>query len=89
MHISLAVVSLGLLGLSSAQKSIVTEIPFPVPVDQQPVVASVVKADATQTIYALQCAEGTDETECGIPSVSYTRSPPDMIGLGFSDYNED
>ncbi|OJD18486.1 hypothetical protein AJ78_01475 [Emergomyces pasteurianus Ep9510] len=90
MHISLAVVSLGLFGLSHAQKSMVTVLPFPGPVEQQPVVASVIKADPTKTIYALQCAEGTDDTtECFVPSMTYTRSPPDMVGVDVPGYEED
>ncbi|PGH02821.1 hypothetical protein GX51_04433 [Blastomyces parvus] len=91
MQISLALVSLGLLGLSRAQKSIVTELAFPGPVDQQPIVASVVIASATVTIYALECAPGTDDTECGVPGVSYTTwpGPPNAVAMGFQGYGED
>ncbi|EQL34678.1 hypothetical protein BDFG_03396 [Blastomyces dermatitidis ATCC 26199] len=89
MQISLVLGSLGLLGLSRAEKSIVTELAFPGPVDPQPIVASVVKADPTATVYALECAPGTDDTECGVPGVSYTTSPPNKVAMGFQGYGED
>ncbi|KKZ62472.1 hypothetical protein EMCG_03135 [[Emmonsia] crescens] len=89
MHISLAVVSLGLLGLSRAQKSIVTELSFPGPLDTQPpVVASVVNADPTATVYELRCVEGTDETECGLNHAILTQAP-NMIGMSFESRDED
>ncbi|EEH06354.1 hypothetical protein HCBG_05670 [Histoplasma capsulatum G186AR] len=90
MHISLAVISLGLLGLSRAQKkSIVTDLTFPAIVDPQPIVASVVKADQTETVLHLQCAEGTDETECGAPSITYTHIPPRIVAIEFQGDGED
>ncbi|OJD27693.1 hypothetical protein ACJ73_00902 [Blastomyces percursus] len=89
MQLSLALVSFGLLGLSRAQKSIVTELAFPGPIDPQPIVASVVKADPTATVYSLECAPGTDDTECGVPGVSYTTSPPNKVAMGFRGYGEE
>ncbi|PGH35378.1 hypothetical protein GX50_01716 [[Emmonsia] crescens] len=89
MHFSLVVVSLGLLGLSRAQKSIVTELSFPGPLGTQPpIVASVVNADPTATVYELRCAEGTDGTECGLNRAILTQAP-NTIGMGFEGEDED
>ncbi|KAK2742632.1 hypothetical protein FQN55_007751 [Onygenales sp. PD_40] len=73
MHISISLVSLGLVGLShAARKSIVTELTFPMQMDAQPLVGSVMQADPTATTYLVSCREGTQDVDCGVPSPGLT-----------------
>ncbi|KAK2813745.1 hypothetical protein FQN50_000143 [Emmonsiellopsis sp. PD_5] len=73
MHISIPLVSLGLVGLShAAEKSIVTELTFPMLMDEQPLVGSVMQADPTATTYLISCREGTQDVDCGVPSPGLT-----------------
>ncbi|TAQ90667.1 hypothetical protein B7494_g968 [Chlorociboria aeruginascens] len=58
---------LAMAGLILAQTSVVT---LYVPdADPQPLVASIIGSDATATTYALQCAPGTDGSDCGFDGV--------------------
>jgi len=58
---------LTLAGLAIAQS---TTISLYIPgADSQSLVGSIVGSDSTATTYALQCAPGTEESDCGFPGV--------------------
>jgi len=64
---SISVFGLAMASLAFAQTSIVTlYIPG---ADVQPLDASIIGSDATATTYAIQCAPGTDSSDCGLPGV--------------------
>ncbi|KAK4550728.1 hypothetical protein LTR36_000307 [Oleoguttula mirabilis] len=57
--------------------------------DPQPLVASVISADATATAFLLNCREGTDSDDCGIYDASVTvgawaRTSPSAASTGAS-----
>ncbi|EEH34284.1 hypothetical protein PAAG_05334 [Paracoccidioides lutzii Pb01] len=83
MHIHLALVSVCLFGLSSAQQSIVTKLTFPGSVDSQKIEASVVKADSSATVYWLNCPKRPDSTECVLPGVNLKQGRNE-VGLDYS-----
>lgn len=64
---TISIFGLALAGLSSAQTSTISlYIPG---ADTQPLVGSVIGSDSAATTFALQCAPGTDATDCGFPGV--------------------
>lgn len=64
-------------GLSVAQSTISLFIPG---ADPQPLVGSIVASDATATTYALECAPGTDGSDCGFPGVfTLTEGPSTAV----------
>ncbi|ODH53341.1 hypothetical protein GX48_00537 [Paracoccidioides brasiliensis] len=84
MHIHLALVSLCLFGLSSAQQSSVTKLNLPRSiVDSQKIEASVVKADSSSTVYWLNCPKRADSSECFLPGVNLKQARNE-IGLDYS-----
>ncbi|KAJ9251736.1 hypothetical protein DTO207G8_5190 [Paecilomyces variotii] len=68
------VTSLAMLGLASAQSSVISV--FIPDTDPQPLVASIIGNDAAATTYYLTCPVGTDGSDCGMgPGMTLISGP--------------
>ena len=57
--------------------------------DPQPLVASVVKADATITAFAIACAPDTPAEKCGVPGTQVIWQGPSTWSLTLSQVDAD
>ncbi|KAL1886455.1 hypothetical protein Plec18167_000386 [Paecilomyces lecythidis] len=81
------ITSLAMLGLASAQSSVISA--FIPDTDPQPLVASIIGNDAAATTYFLTCREGTDSSDCGMGPGMTLISGPKTAGLLMNVPEED
>jgi hypothetical protein len=65
-------------GLVSAQNTVTSMLIYGA--DPQPLVASVIGSDATATTYSINCAPGTDGSDCGMgPGLTVVAGPTTTV----------